>query len=532
MKKFSVLLLFCITLYGSKAQNKPNIVVILADDMGYSDLSCYGSEINTPNIDAIAEAGVRLKQFYNTGRCCPTRAALLTGQYPHNTGMGYMTGYDQKVYGYRGNLNKNNVTIAEALKPAGYTSYVSGKWHVTANIRPKGDQSNWPLQRGFDGYFGILQGSASYFTPATLTTGNKLIKAGEDFYFTDAISDSATAFVNKQTNSKNPFFLYVAYTAPHWPLHAREGDIQKYMSLYEKGWDKLRQERYKRQKKMGIADKNTKLSPKDTIPAWNKIPQKDRAMWVKRMAIYAAQINAMDRGVGQIITALKSNGMWDNTMVIFLSDNGACAEHLRRSVPTFETIGSNSTYESYRGYWANVSNTPYRLYKTRTYEGGIKTPFLVSWPNAIKQQGVWLDNQPAHVIDLLPTFLAAAGVNYPTRHKGKKINPFNGQNILPLLTGQKIPERTLYWEHEGNKAILDKNWKMVAMSSNDEPYEGEWELYDLRADKTELVNLASKYPRKVRELDQKWIEWAKNNNVYPIIGTDMGKRGKTYPRQH
>ncbi|MGE6221286.1 arylsulfatase [Nubsella zeaxanthinifaciens] len=532
MKK--VFLALLMLAFGSaKAQNKPNIVVVLADDMGYSDLSCYGSEIKTPNIDAIAKSGVRLKQFYNTGRCCPTRASLLTGQYAHNTGLGFMTGFDQNSYGYRGEINKNCVTIAEALKPAGYKSYASGKWHVCANIKPKGDKNNWPLQRGFDGYFGILQGSASYFTPKTLTSGNKPLKIEQGFYLTDAIADSAVHFISQQNTKKSPFFLYVAYTAPHWPLHAKEADVKKYMSVYEKGWDKLREERYERQKKHGLVGDDIKLSPKDTIPSWDNIPVKDRAMWVKRMAIYAAQVDCMDKGVGRITDMLKKKGLYDNTIVVFMSDNGACAEYLSRSTPALETIGTDDSYESYRGYWANLSNTPYKEYKTRSYEGGIKTSFIVSWPNQIKNTGVILNNnQPAHVIDLMPTFLSVAGVKYPTIYNGNTINKVNGQDILPLLMGKTIPQRTLYWEHEGNMAILDNQWKLVSKSTEELPYQGAWELYNLKNDGSELNNLASKNPQKVKELEAKWIAWAKANNVYPINGTSMKKRGETFAREH
>lgn len=535
MKKLlGLLLIFSLSSYGLKAQTKPNIVLILADDMGFSDLGCYGGEIQTPNLDRLADNGIRLKEFYNTGRCCPTRASLLTGQYSHNTGMGYMTGFDQNVYGYKGDLNKNCVTIAEALKPAGYTSYISGKWHVCSNIRPEGDQSNWPTQRGFDGFFGILQGSASYFDPATLTTGNDLMKAPSDFYLTDAITDSATAFIHNKAKSKNPFFLYVAYNAPHWPLHAKENDIQKYMTLYEQGWDKLREERYRKQLKIGIIDKKTALSPKDTIPAWDDIPEQDKKMWVKRMAIYAAQVDCMDQGIGRIIEALKENGLKENTMVIFMSDNGACAEYVSRAKKPhlLETIGTEKSFDSYRGYWANVSNTPFRLYKTRVHEGGIHAPFIISWPGHTAAKGSILDNQPVHVIDLLPTFLAASGASYPTSYHENLTNPINGIDISNIFMGKKIPRNTLFWEHEGNRAIREGKWKLVSRSIHKVPYEKPWELYDLSKDKTEMNNLAAKFPDKVKELESKWLSWANQNHVLPINGTGMTQRGKEFPREH
>lgn len=535
MKTFRLTCLFLFAALVAGAQQKPNIVVIMADDMGFSDIGCYGGEIQTPNIDKLAANGVRLQQFYNTGRCCPTRASLLTGLYPHNTGMGYMTGYDQKVPGYRGDLNQQCVTIAEALKPAGYTSYASGKWHITANIRPKGSKENWPLQRGFDGYFGMLQGSGSFFTPATLTSGNTLIKAGPEFYFTDAISDSAVAFINSQASAKdkNPFFLYVAYTAPHWPLHAKEEDIQKYMKLYEQGWDKLRELRYQRQLKMGIIDKGVKLSKRDPeVPAWNDIPDNEKPLWVKRMATYAAQVDAMDQGIGRITESLKKAGLTDNTMVIFLSDNGGCDEDVSKQDKSVEKLGTRESFESYRVNWANLSNTPYKEYKAFVHEGGTHTPFIVSWPGRTARGGTILNNPPAHLIDLMPTFLEAAGAKYPSVFEGNTIHPLPGMSLLPVFKGGKLADRALYWEHEANRAIRLGDWKLVSKGSEVEPYVGKWELYNLATDKTEQVDLAARYPEKVKELEAAWKKWAGENNVFPINGTNMGKRGKLFPREH
>ena len=518
-----------------KKAERPNIVLIMADDMGFSDIGCYGGEIFTPNIDQLANEGIRLREFYNTARCCPTRASLLTGLYAHNSGLGYMTGYNQGVPGYIGELNKNCVTIAEALKPAGYTSYVSGKWHVCSNIRPNGDQSNWPLQRGFDGYFGILQGSGSYFTPKTLTSGNTLIEGGKGFYLTDAIADSASAFIYKQASmEKNtPFFLYVAYTAPHWPLHAKAADIEKYMKVYEQGWDKLRDQRYQKQLRLDIIDQSVELSQRDdSVPAWKDIPENEKALWIKRMAVYAAQIDCMDQGIGRIINALKENGLTGNTMIIFMSDNGGCAEDISRGKSTLEQLGSDESFESYRINWANLSNTPFRLYKTRVHEGGSHTPFIVSWPGHTAKNGSILTNSPSHVIDLMPTFLNAAGINYPSSFKGNKIHEADGVSLIPVFMDEPLQERVLYWEHEGNKAIRSENWKMVAKSFNTEPYEGPWELYNLANDKTELNDLSATLPEKVRELDSMWKKWASENNVFPINGTNMGQRGKMFKREY
>jgi len=536
MKKIGLIYFFTVWAVAALAQQKrPNMVVIMADDMGFSDIGAYGSEIATPNIDRLAAKGVRLKQFYNTGRCCPTRASLLTGLYAHNTGMGFMTGFDQGVEGYKGDLNKKSVTIAEVLKPAGYATYMSGKWHVSSNIRPKGSKENWPLQRGFDRYFGILQGSASYFTPKTLTTGNKLIQAGKDFYLTDAIADSASVYINDhaKTRAAQPFFLYVAFTAPHWPLHAKGSDIRKYMTLYEKGWDKLREERYQRQLKLGVLEKNTVMSNReDTVPAWKDIPAKEKPVWIKRMATYAAQIDAMDQGIGRIMQSLKANGFDDNTMIIFMSDNGGCAEYLSSKDASLDALGTDESYESYRGNWANLSNTPFRLYKTRVHEGGIHTPFIVSWPGHTAANGSVLSNSPAHIIDLMPTFIEAAGAVYPKTYKGETIHPLNGLSLLSLFKGEKLQDRILYWEHEGNRALRDGRWKLVSKGSEKAPYTGKWELYDLVDDPTERNNLASQNPQKVKELDALWNKWAQENHVFPVLGTTMKQRGADFPRAH
>ena len=534
MKKQLLLLLFLACQCLAFAQKtKPNIVFIMADDLGFSDIGAYGAEIKTPHLDSLAWSGVRLKQFYNTGRCCPSRASLLTGMYSHNTGMGYMNGFDQVTPGYRGDLSRNTMTIAEALKQAGYASYMSGKWHVATETKPKGPQDNWPMQRGFDRYFGTLIGSGSFYTPKSLTSGNTPVKPKKDFYLTDAIADSATVFINDHAVKRQgiPFFLYVAFTAPHWPLHAKEQDIQKYMQLYEKGWDALRADRYKKQLKLGVIDKSYRMSDRhDTIPAWKDIPKQERAIWVKRMAIYAAQIDCMDQGIGRIMQALKKNGFSENTMVVFMADNGGCAEFLSTMDTALSTLGTDSSYESYRGNWANLSNTPFRLFKTRLHEGGIHTPFIISWPGHTAKQGTIVENAPAHIIDLMPTFLDAAGLAYPTIFNKQPTKPLNGVSLVSVFKGEKLPNRTLYWEHQANRAIRLNDWKLVSMSTEERPYIGTWELYDLKTDKTERTNLALKYPDKVKELEAAWNRWATENNVFPLNGKDLKLRGLEFKR--
>ncbi|MGV3502827.1 MAG: arylsulfatase [Adhaeribacter sp.] len=516
---------------GNKA--KPNIIVILADDMGYSDLGSFGSEIATPNLDKLAEGGLRLSQFYNTGRCCPTRASLLTGLYPHKTGMGWMTGYDMQQPGYRGDLNQNCVTIAEALKPAGYSAYLAGKWHVSADTKGDGPKHNWPLQRGFDQYYGIITGSGSFFKPAALTTGNTRIQAQGKYHLTEAITDTASQYIARHAQAKKqaPFFLYVAYTAPHWPLHARKKNIQKYLPVYEAGWDALREQRYARQLKMGLVDKTVKLTPRDaSVPAWQDIPAQDKPLWVKRMATYAAQVDEMDQGIGRILATLKQHQLDNNTLVIFLSDNGGCAEDVSRKDKSIEKLGSEESFESYRTHWANLSNTPYRLYKARVHEGGINAPFIAHWPGMIRQQGT-IVKTPGHLIDLMPTFLELAGASYPKTYKGQPIAALPGRSLVPVFKGQSQPARTLFWEHEANRAIREDNWKLVSASTQQAPYVQGWELYNLATDKAETNNLAAKYPQRVKEMEARWNSWAKENDVLPLNGEDMGKRGKTYKRK-
>lgn len=534
MKKIFQLILFWVVASGTHAQqSRPNIVLIMADDLGFSDIGVYGSEIDTPNLDSLAANGIRLKQFYNTGRCCPSRAALMTGMYPHNAGMGYMNGFDQGVPGYRGDLSRSTMTIAEALRQSGYSNYMVGKWHLATDTKPKGPQDNWPMQRGFDRYFGTLIGSGSYFTPKSLTYGNTTVKPQDGFYLTDAISDSASTFINDHASqkSKDPFFLYVAYTAPHWPLHAKRQDILKYMKLYETGWDELRDKRYEKQLKLGVIDKGYALSKRiDTVPAWKDIPVQERAIWVKRMAIYAAQIDCMDQGIGRILEALKINKLDENTMVIFMADNGGCAEFLSTMDPAIETLGSDASYESYRGHWANMSNTPFRLFKTRLHEGGIHTPFILRWPGHTATKGTVIDNAPAHIIDLMPTFLEAGGMAYPRAFNNAQTRQLNGISLLPIFKGETLSSRALYWEHQANRAIRLNGWKLVSQSTEQSPYTQPWELYNLKKDKTEQYNLALKYPEKVKELEAVWNKWANENNVFPLNGTDLKNRGFQFKR--
>jgi arylsulfatase A-like enzyme len=503
---------------------RPNIVLILADDMGFSDLGCYGSEIATPNVDHLASQGLRFTQFYNTARCCPTRASLLTGLYAHQAGVGHMT-QDLGSPAYRGDLSPRAVTIAEALRPVGYRTAMAGKWHVATSLDAK-DTHNWPLQRGFEKYFGIITSVRSYFDPPTLTRDNTPIKAGKDFYLTDAITDHAVEYLQDFGKKKEPFFLYVAYTAPHWPLHARPEDIAKYKSKYKGGWDELRRKRHQRQIEMGLVDKRWPLTPRDeTAPAWDKAADRD---WQDlRMAVYAAMIDRMDQGIGRILKQLTESGRDDNTLIFFLSDNGGCAEEIpadwrgkmfpemtrdgkatRVGNDPSNAPGPADVFQSYGLPWANASNTPFRLYKHWVHEGGIATPFIVHWPAAIKKAGI--SHQPGHIIDLMATCLDVAGVEYPKKHKGNDVIPLEGKSLLPILQGKtRTGHEAIFWEHEGNRAIRQGKWKLVAQ------HKGAWELYDLEADRTELHNLAAKQPDKVKELTASYERWAERAGVMP-----------------
>jgi arylsulfatase len=500
---------------------RPNIVLVLADDLGFSDLGCYGSEIRTPNIDRLAAGGLRFTQFYNCARCCPTRASLLTGLYPHQVGVGHMN-QDLGPPSYRGDLSRQAVTIAEALHAGGYRTFMSGKWHVT----PLGKgTANWPRQRGFDHFYGLIGSVRSYFDPPTLTDENEPIRAGKDFYLTDALTDHAVAWVKEAGKGTTPFFLYLAYTAPHWPLHTPPAaDVARLRKTYAVGWDMLRKQRHVRMIHDGLVEARWALSPRDpTAAAWEAMP--DRDWQASRMAVYAAMIERMDAGVGRVMDELRRAGQDRNTLVLFLSDNGGCEEEIRASwkgklfpLTTHDgratkvgnnplvTPGADDTFQSYGLVWANASNTPFRRYKHWVHEGGIATPLIAYWPAVIGKAAI--THQVGHVIDLLPTCLDVAGVRRPETFAGNKLLPVEGKSLLPVVKGKtRTPHSVLCWEHEGNRAVRAGKWKLVAV--HDKP----WELYDLEADRTELHDLAAKMPEKVKELAEEYRRWAERCGV-------------------
>lgn len=550
MKLFRMFILAVVLAGGAVrgAAPRPNIVLIMSDDMGYSDLGCYGGEIATPNLDRLAAGGLRFTQFYNGARCCPTRASLLTGLYPHQAGMGFMV-RRVEAPGYRGDLSRQAVTIAEVLKAGGYRTAMAGKWHVAQSHSPR-DVTNWPLARGFEKFYGTIRGFGSFWDPETLTRQNTFITPENDpeykpaaYYYTDAISDNAVAFLRESAGAKQPFFLYVAYTAAHWPLQAPEKDIAKYRGKYDAGYDAIRLERLERLKRLGLMDPAWQAAP--TIGQWSAVANK---AWEARcMETYAAMIDNMDQGIGRIIAQLKQDGRLDHTLVLYLQDNGACAERNGRqpvkqpapkglrplrpdelqtkSGPPMQTrdgrwvksgtdvmAGPADSYVGYGEAWANVANTPFREYKHWVHEGGIATPLIAHWPAGIGAgRSGKFEAQPGHLIDLMATCVDLAGATYPTEFNGEKIKPLEGVSLAPAFAGRPLARKQpLFWEHESNRAVRDGRWKLVAME--DKP----WELYDMTADRTEMNNLVAQHPEKVRELSAAWDAWAVRADVLPL----------------
>jgi len=530
--------------------DRPNIIIVMSDDMGYSDIGCYGSEVQTPTLDGLAAEGLRFTQFYNTGRCCPTRASLLTGLYPHQAGIGWMTN-DRKLEGYRGDLNRKSVTIAEALKPAGYSTYCVGKWHVTPHpiLGEAVRKHNWPLQRGFDRYYGIINGASSLWDPNSLVRDNELVtikndsayQPAEPYHFTDAISDNAAMYIQKH-DTKTPFFMYVAYTAAHWPLHARPKDIAKYEGKYDEGYQPIRKARLARMKELGVVAADAELSP--LVGDWDA--NEDLEMESALMEVYAAMIDQMDQGIGRIVDALKQTGQFDNTLILFLQDNGACQEALewmdtssqgpRGAFPSLNPVpddvihyddsqpkqtrdgwpilfggelpGPVDTYMAYGEAWANVCNTPFREYKHFVHEGGISTPLIAHWPKGISEKNQ-LRAEPSHLIDLMATCVDLSGAKYPSVLNGENIRPMEGRSLVPVFASQALDREALYWEHEGNQAVRVGDSKLVMKKGRP------WELYDISEDRSELHDLSKAKPELVAKMAAMWKDYAVRTHVFP-----------------
>ncbi|MGA2329662.1 MAG: arylsulfatase [Bryobacteraceae bacterium] len=489
--------------FARKRDRRPNVIVLFADDMGYSDIGCYGSEIATPNIDRIGAGGIRFTQFYNNAVCCPSRASILTGLYPHQAGVGENRRFPQHP-AYRGVLNDRCVTIAEVLRPAGYRTWMSGKWHL-GSTRP-----HWPIDHGFDHYFGLLSGASNYFRldpPRKMALDSEPFVPSGRFYMTDAFTDHAMKCLEESHQNGKPFFLYLAYTAPHDPLHAWPEDIARYRGKYMVGWDELRRRRYRRQLQLGIIRHRWALSPRDPdSPAWDTVREKDRQDL--SMAVYAAMVSRLDWNIGRLLSRLQRLGMEQNTMVLFLSDNGACAEFVNEGKPGAPP-GDIDSNLSYGLPWANLSNTPFRLFKECVHEGGIATPLIVRWPDRLRSSG-GLIHEPGHLIDIMPTCLDAAGVPYPADFAGRNLIAPEGRSLLPLIqSGSRPKQIDFFFEHQGNRAVRRDKWKLVSK------YPGAWELYDLEADRTELHSLVGQMPQQVRDLEFAHEAWRRRCGVVP-----------------
>ena len=503
------------------ARGRPNIVLILADDLGYSDLGCYGGEIATPNLDRLAQGGLRFTQFYNCARCCPSRASLLTGLYPHEVGFGGMSG----------SLPPNCATIPEVLKTAGYRTFMSGKWHLG---------QPGPVLRGFDEFYGMLGGYGSFWNPALYTRRpeGRVPRSYPEgtFYSTDAITDHALDFITsaRQAGDK-PFFLYLAFNAPHFPLHAPKAEIAKYAQTYEQGWDKIRDARYARQQQLGLLAGVSSLTPRSVIPpnvvatkhgwadkanpAWDTLEAERRADLTRRMAAFAGAVDRMDQNIGRVIADLKQHDELEHTLIFLLSDNGACAEwdpfgfdvaqnvheinlgttsgdNVLHTGAALDEIGAPGSYVSYGSAWANACNTPFRLYKHYSHEGGIATPLIIHWPAGLKRGGE-LERRPGHISDVMATCLEVGGAAYPAG----KLAPA-GRSLAPALRSEPAELRTIFFEHEGNRAVRSGKWKLVALAH------GNWELYDMDADRVELHDLAATQPERVKQMAAQWDEWA------------------------
>jgi len=541
---------------------RPNIVILFVDDMGYSDVGCFGGEIDTPNLDRLARGGVRFSQFYNTSRCCPARACLLTGLYAHQAGIGHMV-YRDYGEGYRGNLNDRCVTFGEVLREAGYQTMLVGKWHAGHEPHSR------PEVRGFDRFTGIYPHIDSYWKvlrACEVYRDRKLfLQAGEnptnpyrpeeEFYTTDFFTDAAMDYVDRALKDPaRPFLLHVCYNVPHFPLEAPDELIEKYRGRYLGGWDRLREQKLARMKKLGIVPRASKLPrvkgfenrriqgftgvgvETDYLPAWETLGQADRRELDFRRAIYAAQIDRFDANVGRLVEHLRRRGVLDNTLILFFSDNGCSGEMGNFGMNWGKFTSAN--YKEWRkkgGWsisqgqcWASCSNAPLRKYKKFVHEGGIASPFIAHWPAGIKVGGRIVARPAFHLMDVMPTLCELAGATYPSEHNGRKIIPAQGVSMVPYLTGAEVGPRprTLYWQHENHAAVREGDWKLV--TSNDRDDEA-WELYDLSEDRSESEDLRAKHPEIAERLRKKWRQWARQANVLPFPEKRPPSKGVPWP---
>jgi arylsulfatase len=521
---------------------QPNILIVLADDLGYSDLNCYGGEISTPNIDALAKGGARFTQFYTSARCCPTRASLMTGLYPSQAGIGDFTSARPNAArgpGYLGRLTERCVTLAEALKPAGYGCYYVGKWHM--------HPETGPIRRGFDEFYGFTndhshdQFDKDYYIRLPAGRKKEIDPPASDFYATDVFNNYALEFLRQGQQSGKPWFLFLGHSSPHFPVQAPAARADAFDATYARGWDVLREERFERMKRIGLIEGDRwTLTPRSLVPvdrddiangfsgqpnpAWASLDEARRRDLARRMSVFAAMVEGIDQGVGRIIVQLKATGDLDNTLILFLSDNGACYEwgpygfdgESRRGTTRLHQgedlrrIGGPGTHHAYGSGWANLSNTPFRLYKHFTHEGGIAAPLIVHWPKGIGVFDRWV-REPAHVMDVMPTVLEAAGAQYPLTREGLGLPPPEGRSLLPAIRGERQPERTIGFDHQGAHALRQGDWKLVWGKRM--PYDIRWELYNLAEDRCETTDLAGQQPERVKAMAAEWEQWARRVQV-------------------
>ncbi len=516
---------------------KPNIILMMVDDMGFSDPGCYGGEVKTPNIDRLAQRGVRFTQFHNCARCCPTRASLLTGLYPHQVGLTRNGN----------NLTHAGATIAELLREQGYYTAMAGKWHLSESkeLPDRADHQKWldhqlegsrpfapldsyPAARGFDKHYGVIWGVIDHFDPYSLVEGFEPVKeVPDDYYFADAITDKAISYIQESHQQDKPFFLYYAHCAPHWPIMAKPEDIAKYKDTYKEGWEKLRNDRYARQQQMGLfGDKKVENLPvMDQGRKWDSLTEQEKEYEARKMAVHAAMVDRIDQNLGRLLKTLEETGEYDNTIIMFMSDNGASPENIewgpgydrssqtrdgRKQIyghdnPPLDTIGSETAYVGIGAPWANAANTPFRFWKKESYEGGSNTPCIIHWPKGLKAKAGSITTNFAHVMDVMPTCLELAGVNYPDQFNGHKLAALGGKSLMPIINGEnrtEIPE--YFFEHEMGRAVYKDGWKLVAHSGRPR----QWELYNMENDIIENNNLAGQMPDKVADLAQDWNKWA------------------------
>lgn len=549
----------------------PNVVIVLCDDLGYSDIGCFGGEIDTPALDRMAAEGVRFANFHTTPMCSPTRAALLTGVNSHLTGVGFVCNVDPGFPALASELSPHVLTLAEILRAGGYGTYAVGKWHLAKEIDcgDGADRSSWPCQRGFDSYYGFVDAFTNFHQPHRMIRDNTVVDVDaylEDYYLTDDLTDEAIRMVrgHRAYHPRKPFFLYFAHGAVHAPLHARRADIDKYADAYHQGWDAVREQRFRRQLELGIMPPHAKLPPpnheaRHDVAPWASLDDESQALFARYMAVYAAMVDNIDQNLARLRAELEAMGEWDNTIVIFTSDNGASREGERNGTSQYfrqltvthgqgfgahdpgfvadlgrlDLLGGPQTMPVYPRGWAMASNTPFRLYKMNAHLGGHSAPCVVSWPARLGATAGAIRHQYAHVTDVVPTILDATGVPRASERYGQPVHAVAGASFLRALVDASAPEhhRAQYQELDGHRSYDEDGWRIVSLHTRGEPYgDHEWELYDLRADPTETRDLAAEHPERVARLAAAWEDAAQANQVYPLTDASKRKFGERPPR--